>query len=304
MSAPEKKPPLTARLRRFIDDWRGHFAYLQQLLREDSASAWSHWKVSYKEQAALKDAVQLLSARARVESFDWQDVPRVLNQFHLKPDDAGQAEWYAEASREYHAVLQKLEREAFRPAHLNALLKELRFIAEADDFHRRFGLTDLQIRIKTMYQALLQRIDQHNALLKEAQDRKSLEQETEKLRAQEALLAAENEKLAQQNRLVQEQRLKAIEEKKRIDAKREADDAEQKRLDAQREADAIEGERRRRIELEDSFRRIQEAEAMKFGSINAQIDVLLRNLQNAERLSGEDLAATARLFELLRKKFG
>ncbi|NQD35516.1 hypothetical protein HPT27_00680 [Permianibacter sp. IMCC34836] len=308
----EKKPALKERL----GEWRGHLGYLRELVKEDPGKAWDHWKSTYKEQDALKAAITELSTRCQSDDFSWEQVTATLTRFHLRTDDLGQAEWYQNAHRQYEQALARLDKEQrFRPAFVEGLIKELRFLAEANDFHQKFGLSALQARIKTMYHALVQRIDEFNAIAKEELAVKKQQAELEKIKAQEAVVAAENEKVAQQNRLVQEQRMKVMEERKRLEAKRAADEAEQLRLEKQREYDAEESHRKRQQELQDSFKNLQwgsnpapaaapaPAEPAKPLTIDAQIDSLMKQLQTQEKLSGTELAATARLYDMLRKKF-
>ena len=169
-----------------------------------------------------------------------------------------------------------------------------------------------------MYHALVQRIDEFNAMAKQELALKKDQQEVEKLKAQEAIAAAEAAKIAEQTKLVQEQRMKVFEEKKRLEAKRAADEAEQLRLEKQREYDAEEAHRRRQQELQDSFKNLQwgapqaatpapapaPIEPAKPLTIEEQVEQLMNQLQTQDRLSGEELAATVRLYDMLRKKFG
>ncbi len=307
----DKKPKLKDR----VAEWRGNLNYLRDLVKEDPGSAWDHWKHSYQERDALSKAINELSLKAQDEDFCWADVSNTLSRFHLRKDDLGQADWYQGAHRQYEQALARIDKEQkFRPAFVEGLIKELRFIAEAHEFNEKYGLTAVQARINAMYKALVQRIDEFNAFAKEELALKKQSQELEKLKAQEALAAAENEKLALQNKLVQEQRMKVLEEKKRLDAKRAADEAEQLRLEKQREYDAEEAHRRRQQELQDSFKNLQwaanpapaapvAAEPAKPLTIEEQVDGLMKQLQTQDRLSGGELAATARLYDMLRKKF-
>jgi hypothetical protein len=313
----DKKPDLKQR----VSEWRDHLGHLRDLVKDDPGKAWSTWKNSFKEQDSLKTTIAELSVRAASEDFSWEEITTTLSRFHLKEDDIGQAEWYQNAHRQYHEALARLDKEQrFRPAFVESLMKELRFLAEAGEFHQKFGLTALQARIKTMYHALVQRIDDYNAIAKQELALKKEQQEVDKLKAQEAVAAAENEKLAQQNRLVQEQRMKVVEEKKRLEAKRAADEAEQLRLEKQREFDAEDAHRRRQQELQDSFKNLQwganpqpvaaapapapaVVEPPKPLTIEEQVEQLMAQLKSQDRLSGGELAATARLYDMLRKKF-
>jgi len=315
-STDDKNTDTKPALKERIGEWRGHLGYLRDLVKDDPGKAWDQWKHSYKEQDALKTAITGLSMRSQGEDFSWEEVTATLTQFHLRPDDIGQAEWYQNAHHQYHQALARIDQEQrFRPPFIEGLIKELRFLIEANDFHQKFGLTALQLRIKTMYHALVQRIDEFNAIAKEDLAVKKQQQELEKIKAQEAVASAEVEKLAQQNRLVQEQRMKTVEEKKRHEAKRAAEEAEQIRLEKQREFDAEEAHRHRQQELQDSFKNLQwgtnppaaaepvPVEPPKPLTIDSQVDMLMTQLKAQDRLSGLELAATARLYDLLRKKF-
>lgn len=311
----DNKPDIKQRL----NEWRGHLGYLRNLVKDDPGNAWQTFKTTYKQQDSLKAAVADLSQRSAADDFSWEDVCATLGQFQLHPDDVGQAEWYQNAHRQYHEALNRLDKEQrFRPAFIEGLLKELRFLAEATEFNQKYGLTALQARIKAMYQALVQRIDEFNAIAKQEVALKKEQQELEKLKAQEAIAGAEANKIAEQTKLVQEQRMKVFEEKKRLEAKRAADEAEQLRLEKQREYDAEESHRRRQQELQDSFKNLQwgapgaaaapapapaPAEPAKPLTIAEHVDTLMKQLQTQERLNGEELAATARLYDMLRKKF-
>jgi hypothetical protein len=311
----DKKPDIKQRL----TEWRGHLGYLKNLVKDDPGNAWQTFKTTFKEQDSLKASITELSERSNQEDFSWEEVSATLGRFHLPADDIGQADWYHNAHRQYHEALARLDKEQrFRPAFIEGLLKELRFLTEAQEFHQKFGLTALQARIKTMYHALVQRIDDFNAIAKQELALKKEQQDVEKLKAQEAIAAAETNKIAEQNKLVQEQRMKVFEEKKRLEAKRAADEAEQLRLEKQREYDAEESHRRRQQELQDSFKNLQwganpppaaaapapaPVEPPKPLTIEEQVDTLMKKLQSQDRLSGVELAATARLYDMLRKKF-
>ena len=318
----DKKPDLKQRL----SEWRGHLGYLRDLAKDDPGQAWNTFKATYKERDTLKAAVAELSARSASEDFSWDEVTKTLGQFHLKDDDLGQAEWYQNAHRHYHEALARLDKEQrFRPVFVEGLIKELRFLTEAGDFHQKYGLTALQMRVKSMYHALVQRIDDFNAIAKQEVAVKKEQQEVEKLKAQEAIATAEAAKIAEQAKLVQEQRMKVFEEKKRLEAKRAADEAEQLRLEKQREYDAEEAHRRRQQELQDSFKNLQWGQPQAAGAATAattapapapapveppkpltieeQVEQLMGKLQSQDRLSGGELAATARLYDMLRKKF-
>lgn len=312
----DKKPDLKQRL----NEWRGHLGYLKNLVKDDPGNAWQTFKTTYKQQDALKASIADLQQRCGAEDFSWEEVTAVLSQYHLPPDDLGQAEWYQNAHRQYHDALARLDKEQrFRPAFIESLVKELRFLAEANEFNQKYGLTAVQARIKAMYHALVQRIDEFNAMAKQELALKKDQQEVEKLKAQEAIAAAEAAKIAEQTKLVQEQRMKVFEEKKRLEAKRAADEAEQLRLEKQREYDAEEAHRRRQQELQDSFKNLQwgapgaaaapapapaPVEPPKPLTIEEQVEQLMNQLQTQDRLSGEELAATVRLYDMLRKKFG
>ena len=312
----DKKPDLKQRL----NEWRGHLGYLKNLVKDDPGNAWQTFKTTYKQQDSLKASIADLQQRCGAEDFSWEEVTAVLSQYHLPPDDLGQAEWYQNAHRQYHDALARLDKEQrFRPAFIESLIKELRFLAEAHEFNQKYGLTAVQARIKAMYHALVQRIDEFNAMAKQELALKKEQQEVEKLKAQEAIATAEAAKIAEQTKLVQEQRMKVFEEKKRLEAKRAADEAEQLRLERQREYDAEEAHRRRQQELQDSFKNLQwgapqaapspapaaaPAEPAKPLTIEEQVEQLMNQLQTQDRLSGEELAATVRLYDMLRKKFG
>lgn len=313
-------PGKLAQLKAFIRTWRGHLQYLQQLFREDRNTAWPFWRATYLQRDELEIAINSLHERSLSDSFEWLEIPRVLSNFVLRPDDQGQADWYAEAHRQYHALLKKLELEGarFKPAMLDPLINELRYISTADAFHQKYRLTELQTRMKAMYEALLQRIDEFNAMHKSEIQAKQAEAELEKIRAQETLVNAENEKLAQQNRLVQEQRLKVVEEKKRLEAKRAADEAEQQRIDKQREYDAEAAQRRRQEELQASFRDLSwqsggaptpasapaPAPEPVLATVDQKVDALMQQLRTQDSLSDAEIEAAGKLYEMLKAKFG
>ena len=321
MSDQEPKVPFTQKLKASAAEWKRHATYFQKLVKDDPSTALKVWKATYKEQEALQEAVNTLSQRSNSENFEWVEVPRVLGNFTLQDDDQGQADWYNTAHHHYHTITQKLEQGTrFKPPVVEPLMKELRYISGANEFHQKFQLIGLQERIRAMYDNLLQRIDEHNALHKAELQQKTAQSEIEKIKAQEALVAAENEKLAQQNRLVQEQRIKAVEEKKRLEAKRAADEAEQQRLEKQREYDAEAAQRRRQEELQASFRDLNlyagsgGASAPVAAppppsppvptSVDKKIDALIEQLTTQDSLSDAEIAATTKLYEMLRAKFG
>lgn len=306
MSSNEPKPE-KIKLKERLHEWQGHLMYLHKLVKEDPGSAWSYWRESYLEQDKLKEVLDNLQRRQHAENFDWEEVPKALSFFHLRPEDQGQAEWYLEARRQYQLALETLENTSeFRPSQVERLMKELHFIAQADQFHQKFQLTPLQEKVRAMYNALQFRIDECLKLQKQQLEVHLKEKELEKIRAQEEVVKAESEKLAHQHCLVQEQRLKVIEEKKRLEAKRDADEAERLRMSQQQEFDAVQEEKRRREELSGTYRAMQEAEMLQ----KAMAEISLQNHSQAiinyviehQKLSGEDLAMTARLYDVLRKK--
>lgn len=304
MTAEPNKPKLSERLH----EWQGHLKYLHKLVKADPGSAWDYWKVSYKEQPALQQALAELQQRSQMDNFDWDEVPNILQHFHLRPEDQGQADWYRDAKKQYQLVLAHMESvDTFKPAMIERVMKELKFIAEADTFHQQFGLVELQKKVKTMYNALQYRIDEVQKLQKHHLELANKEKELEIAKVKEATLAAENAKLAMQQRIEMEQRLKISEDKKRLEAKREADEAERLRIDKQQEYDAEMAEKRRREELSASFQAMQEKELMQKAlatiSLQQHAEAIAEFLRNHEKLSGDDFATAALLFDVLRKKF-
>ncbi len=292
-----------------IGAWKNHLGYLHTLYKEDPTTAVSHWKQTYKERDALIDALKNLQQRQHADNFAWDEIPRVLEQFHLRDEDRGQADWYGDAERQYRAVLAAIEKQkTFKPALVQPLMKELKFIAEADEFHQKFGLTTVQQKVKTMYMTLQHRIDEYMKLQKQQLEIAVKDKEIEKLRAQEAIATAEAQKVAQENRLVQEQRLKVVEDKKRLEAKRAAEEAERVRIERQREIEAEQAEVRRREELSASFRAIEQEELMKKAvqnmSLNHCAEGLLRQLFEKDHLTEQERAAASRVLDVLKAKLG
>ncbi len=290
-----------------IGEWKGHLSYLHSLYKEDPNTAVTHWKQTYKERDSFAQALKDLQERQTADNFAWEEIPRVLGQFHMREDDRGQADWYGDAARQYQAVLNAIEKQkTFKPQLVQPLMKELKFIAEADAFHQKFGLSAIQQKVKTMYQTLQQRIDEYMKLQKQQLEIASKDKEIEKLRAQEAIATAEAQKVAQENRLVQEQRLKVVEDKKRLEAKRAAEEAERVRLERQREIEAELAEARRREELSASFRAIEQEELMRKALQNMSLsqcaEGLLRQLFEKDQLSEQEKAAAARVLDVLKAK--
>ena len=310
--AAEPKPePKVAKPGLFgkIGEWKGHLNYLHSLYKEDPNTAVAHWKQSYKERTYLSNALNQLQERQHADNFSWDEIPRVLSQFHLRDDDRGQADWYGDAARQYQAVLAALEKQkAFKPPIVQPLMKELKFIAEADAFHQKYGLTTVQQKVKTMYMTLQHRIDEYMKMQKQQLEIAGKDKEIEKLRAQEAIATAEAQKIAQENRLVQEQRLKVVEDKKRLEVKRAAEDAERVRLERQREIEAEQAEHRRREELSASFRAIEQEELMRKAvqtmSLSQCAEGLLRQLFEKDSLTEQEKAAAARVLDVLKAKLG
>jgi hypothetical protein len=292
-----------------VGEWKGHLNYLHNLYKEDPTTAVSHWKQTFKERGALAEALQQLQERQNADNFAWEEIPRTLEQFHLRDDDRGQADWYGDAARQYQVVLNAIEKQkTFKPALIQPLLKELKFIAEADAFHQKYGLTAIQQKVKTMYQTLQYRIDEYMKLQKQQLELAVKDKEIEKLRAQEAIATAEAQKVAQENRLVQEQRLKVVEDKKRLEAKRAAEEAERVRLERQREIEAEQAEVRRREELSASFRAIEQEELMRKALQNMSLsqcaEGLLRQLFEKDALNEQERASAARVLDVLKAKLG
>ena len=254
-------------------------------LRADPEGGLRFWRAHQAEEAERLRLLADLRARIPAEDFDLAEVSATFARLVLKKDDAGMAEWFGDASRKLHEALARSEARGFpEPEFFGDALKELRFLSDMPAFYQRFALEALEPKVKTMYQALLSRLDALAALKKAEIAQAKDNHQIELARAEEAKLRAEQEKLAEENARVRELKAKLELEKERTAQKKLLMEAEAVRLRAEEDAARARAERERQDALQKDYLRMQEEERLKVAiSQAATLDTQLESVSLALR---------------------
>jgi len=201
----------------------------------------------------IEKALGDLQQQSESEQFTFDSLHKFFTQFNFREDDVAYAEWYLQAHNKIIELENNLDTKPLSAKLFRGLLNELRYISEDLEFHKTWGLTSLQQKVKTMYQTLLDKVDTVKKLTQESQQ---LEQK--KLIVEEKRM--ELEKIKTQKEAIQLQKDKALIMKEKVEKDKELREirrqqiAEEKALAELNEENRKKAsEEKRRADLQDSY---------------------------------------------------
>jgi|GEM_PF-5001102 len=267
--------------------WQKKLGYLSEQVSRSGMEGASHWLKSHHQIDELNAAIDELLEASNSESFKLIQVDTTLNSFVIPEEDQGQADWYRAASNLIDGFEKSLiEDQEFDAKKLTALLNELKFISEADDFHHRYKIQSIQQKVTKVYQTLLQALTEYKTLQREKLD---AQKEQDKLKAAQIeadKAAAEAKKAMMETVKIKEKRLAIIEEKKRKLAEKELLESQNRHEIEQSEMLAKQAEIERQSKLQDAYIDLQLEE--KINNWQAiEIAELLQKKADSSALSDE-----------------
>ncbi len=258
-------------------DWllrsRKQLGYLSHEIKIHPGNGFSWWLKNRQQFPEMEQAVLILKQRAEQQDFKFNEVYQCFNQFNLRDDDLGHAEWYAQADSKISALINRLEKgDILVQGIFRGVISELKYITEADDFHKRWGLVQLQQKVTTMYQHLLKQIDELKtaAVAEQQLNAKKLTIEEKKIELEK--INSQKEALQLQKEKAEIQREKVIQEKLYREAKRDEHLESQKFLQMQETKQQNEADEKRRLDLQNSYSELADQwdNSVKTGTDNAE----------------------------------
>lgn len=276
-------------------------AEIARELRQDPAHGFSFWLAHQRNEHERLTRLAQLRQRLTEPDFRLQEVSQTFEGLVLKKDDAGQALWFAEAGDKLDKAAAAMETSGGL-ALFEEALKELRFLTEMDGFYQRYALTPLGSQVKTMYDALLTRLDNLAQLKKSEQQQAQAQAAIDVVRAEEARLLAEQAKLAEENARIRALTDKLEAEKITNAERKRLAEAEAERLRAEEETARLRAERERQANLEREYARMQDEERLRMAlsqapTLNSQLEALTLALALG-RFDASDPVVSARLSAL------
>ncbi|MGX5172600.1 hypothetical protein ACUR5C_01070 [Aliikangiella sp. IMCC44653] len=291
---------LKKRTQNFSKTWQKKLSYLSESVSRDGIDGAFHWLKSHNQIEELSQAVDELLIASEESDFRLTQVDTVLSSFNLPEEDAGQAEWYKTADLLVGSFYNSLKNDnIFNKQLLQNALKELKFIKESDEFHKRYNIQSIQQKVAQLYSELNQALSDFKQLEKEklatAKEQEKLE--IAKLEAEKA--QAEAKKAMMESVKIKEKRLAIIEEKKRKQAEKELLESQSKVNAEQAELAAKQAETERQAKLQDAYIDLQLEEKIKNWNVQDLVNMLQQKLES-EELPTELSAKIAGLIEELQ----
>jgi len=260
-----------------LTDWvlrtRKQLGYLSKELKMHPGGGFSWWLSNRSEYPAMEVALNELKLRIEKEDFLFSEVYNCFNQFTLRDDDLGHAEWYLQADKKISALSKRLEKgDILVQGIFRGVISELKYITEANSFHKKWGLIPLQEKVTTMYQKLLDQIDELKSasVIQQKLESKKLTIDEKKLDLEK--IHAQKEALQLQKEKAEIHREKVIQEKLYREAKRDEHLQAQKFLQMQEQKQQNDAEEKRRIDLQESYSELADKwdNSMKTGTDNSE----------------------------------
>ena len=294
---------IKARASELSASWKKKLGHLSESVSRSGMEGAQHWLKSHHQIEALNEALEELKLSGQDPEFQMLQVHTTLSSFVIPEEDLGQAEWYQTA----HNLIEQLEKILKEENRvdlnlLQSILKELKFISEADEFHLRYKIIDIQHEVKKLYQSLLGSLAEFKSLEKE---RIEATKENEKLKIVEVekqKAEALAKKAMMENVKIKEKRLAIMEEKKRKIAEKEAIEAKQKQMEEEAEIQAKQAEVDRQAKLQDAYLDLQIEERVSGWDINQHIQKLQSKL-NDGTLAQSDKETLDAFIEFAKTKY-
>lgn len=244
----------SAKISDSIADARKNIVYLSSELKTNPTDGLSWWLKNKHQYEQVDQALRTLHSKIETTDFCLLDVYVFFTSFNFRDDDIAHAEWYQQAQNNIQALDKRLDAgDLIVPGIFRGVLNELRYISEADAFHKRWGLTSLQSKVQTMYEQLLEKVELLKTTASDAQfiQKKQLviEQkrlELEKIKAQKEALQIQKEKaLLLKEKVIEERQLREIRRQEHLE--------EQKLFQLKEQKEQAEAEAKRKEELQSSY---------------------------------------------------
>lgn len=282
---------------------RRKFAYFMASVNRFGFTGIAWWFKTHGQIDELEIALADLRAHLEQDGIDLLIVERTLTDFIIPEEDLGHAYWYTEA----HNKLVKFEEHLTEKKQVNIkLLKlamnELKYISQSDNFHQIYQLTNIQQRVKIMYQDLQQKIVEQQSLEKQQLD-------ADKQKYQVALAQQDADKAASiakakmmESIKIKEKRLAIIEEKKRQIIEKEVVELKIKEQNEQAEIHAKQAEIERQTKLQQSYRELELKEKIKELPLEELIEMVNQQIVNKKILTFIQLDQLAKLKHSIEDK--
>lgn len=293
---------IKARANELSVSWKKKFGHLSESVSRSGMDGVQHWLKSHHQVEELEEALEELRKSSSEPDFQLLQVHTTLSSFVLPEEDIGQAEWYLTAHQLLESLEHQLEKEQRVDAKkLQSILKELKFISEADEFHTRYQLSNIQQEVKTLYQSLQSSLSEFKSLeLK----RRDADKEQEKIKLAE-LETQKAEALAKKAMLdsvkMKEKRLAIAEEKKRKLAEAEAIDAKRKQEEEEANNRAKQAEADRQSKLQDAYVDLQLEEKISSWALTEHIQKLQQKMKTSQ-LTEEEKETLSAFIEFAKEK--
>ena len=283
--------------------WKKKLGHLSESVSRSGMEGAQHWLKSHHQIEALNEALEELKLSGEAPDFQMLQVHTTLSSFVLPEEDLGQAEWYQTA----HNLIGQLEKTLNEEKRidltlLQSILKELKFISEADDFHLRYKITGIQQEVKKLYQSLLGSLTEFKTLEKQRIEAAKEEEKLKLAEIEKQKAEALAKKAMMENVKIKEKRLAIMEEKKRKIAEKEAIEAKRKQMEEEADIQAKQAEVDRQAKLQDAYLDLQIEERVSGWDINEHIQKL-QNKLNDGSLGDSDKETLDAFIEFAKSKY-
>ena len=264
-------------------NWQKKMNYLSESMSRSGMEGATHWLKSHHQIDDLKSALEDLVTASEQDDFKLIQVETTLSSFILPEEDLGQAEWYRTASNlldDFQKTL--IEQHKFDKQKITAVLNELKFISQADEFHQRYQIQLIQQKVTQVYQELTKALTDFKSGEKE---KLNTQKEQDKLKAAQIeadKAKAEAKKVMLESVKIKEKRLAIIEEKKRKLAERELLEAQNKHELENSELLAKQAETERQAKLQDAYIDLQLEEKINSWSVSHVTSLLQQKVEQSE----------------------
>ncbi len=231
---------------------------LSKAIKDDPKTGLQWWLKTHQQEDQLDAVIAEINHMSASDDFELSRVVDLLADFKLREYEAGILEWFTAADNKMQRLLDYMEsHEKIDEKQLKAIIKEVNFILQEDEFFTKLGIQPVQEAIKRMFSQLNQRLKEVNELqLKQAE----LEQQQKQLEIEQQLAkqaAEENAKIELEKRKALALAKKLEQEKLAKIAIKEAKQVEIQRMDKLQEFRAKQAEEKRMAELQGTYASMQ-----------------------------------------------
>ncbi len=245
---------LTENFSGYLAEKKQSIAYLSKEIKTNPADGLGWWLKNRKQYSQVEQALNKIYWRIEAKDFLLDEVYQFFTSFQFRDDDIAHAEWFQQAHIKIKALDKRLDAgDILIPGIFRGVLNELHYISEAGDFHNRWGLQQLQIKVTTMYEQLLEKIDSLKQLASEAQSLEKKQLLVTQKRLELEKITTQKQALELQKEKAQLLKDKVLQETKRLEIKRKQHIEEQKLFQLKEQQQQNEDENKRKQELQSSY---------------------------------------------------